>query len=146
MIHCLVGIPINVYLTCYNTLFSISILNELFNLTFCELLRTSNNLTPSQFYATRMSHSSDKPTPSESSHKLTPSNFGGYGRQSGEMCGLIDDENKPKEFVAFCPPDVQRNARIIAVCGTPDIRNHSSPAITQISTYFFTCFKTFVSN
>jgi hypothetical protein len=66
-----------------------------------------------------MSHLSDK---------LTPSNFRGYGRQFGEKGGLIDDENKLKEFVAFCPPDVRQNSRVIAVCGIPDIETHSSPA------------------
>jgi hypothetical protein len=43
---------------------------------------------------------------------ITPATFGGYGRQAGPYGGL-----QGVEFTARCPPDVQRNTRIIAVCG-----------------------------
>ena len=58
-----------------------------------------------------------------STKTLSPSDFGGHGRQSGDKGGLIG-----KEFVAYCPPDVQPNTRIIAVCGIPLNMNLSSPA------------------
>jgi len=43
---------------------------------------------------------------------LQPATYGGYGRQTGIYGGL-----EGVEFAARCPPDVQRNTRIIAVCG-----------------------------
>lgn len=48
------------------------------------------------------------------SSSIQPSSFGGYGRGTG-IYGRIDGI----EFAARCPPDVQRNTRIVAVCGIP---------------------------
>jgi hypothetical protein len=48
------------------------------------------------------------------------SKFGGYSRETGLPTGLAG-----KEFVSHCPPGIQKNARIIAVCGIP--YNHASP-------------------
>jgi hypothetical protein len=48
---------------------------------------------------------------------VKPAAFGGYGRQKGPYGSL---ENL--EFVSKCPPDIQRNTRIVAVCGIPASR------------------------
>lgn len=44
--------------------------------------------------------------------------FGGHGRKPGA-------ENL--EFLTFCPPDVQPNTRIIALCGANDYNDNASP-------------------
>ncbi|KUJ17161.1 uncharacterized protein LY89DRAFT_718821 [Mollisia scopiformis] len=53
---------------------------------------------------------------SSSSEMVQPAAYGGYGRQTGLYGGL-----QGVEFAAKCPPDVQKNTRIIAVCGIPEI-------------------------
>jgi hypothetical protein len=61
---------------------------------------------------------------------LQPASFGGYGRQTGIYGGL-----QGVEFAARCPPDVQKNTRIVAVCGIPD-----SNAAPQDDGWFFSDF------
>jgi hypothetical protein len=46
---------------------------------------------------------------------LQPAAFGGHGRQTGIYGGL-----EGVEFAARCPPDVQKDTRIIAACGIPE--------------------------
>jgi hypothetical protein len=48
--------------------------------------------------------------------------LGGYGRGEGYLGGL-----KEEEFSSLCPPDVQPNTRIIAVCGASDTKGFGSP-------------------
>jgi hypothetical protein len=57
-----------------------------------------------------------------SSQTLKPADFRGFGRGEGDLCGLNLDE-----FASFCPPDVQPNTRIIAVCGASDTTGYGSP-------------------
>jgi len=54
---------------------------------------------------------------------LQPSSFGGYGGLEGV------------EFAARCPPDVQKDTRIVAVCGIPDFK-----AAPQDDGWFFSDF------
>ncbi|KIN06972.1 hypothetical protein OIDMADRAFT_150218 [Oidiodendron maius Zn] len=61
---------------------------------------------------------------------LQPASFGGYGRQTGIYGGL-----EGVEFAARCPPDVQKDTRIVAVCGIPD-----SKAAPQEDGWFFSDF------
>jgi hypothetical protein len=48
---------------------------------------------------------------------IQPASFEGYRRQTGAYGGI-----QGVEFAARCPPDVQKNTRIIAVCGIPDAK------------------------
>jgi hypothetical protein len=61
---------------------------------------------------------------------LQPASFGGYGRQTGIYRGL-----EGVEFAARCPPDVQKDTRIVAVCGIPDFM-----AAPQEDGWFFSDF------
>jgi hypothetical protein len=54
--------------------------------------------------------------------KLKPTDFGGHGRASGICGGLWD-----REFISFCPPDVQPRTRVIGVCGVNDFKDAASP-------------------
>jgi hypothetical protein len=56
-----------------------------------------------------------------SSRTLKPADFRGFGRGEGALGGLNHDE-----FASFCPPDVQPNTRIIAVCGASDTISYGS--------------------
>ncbi|KKZ67182.1 hypothetical protein EMCG_07127 [[Emmonsia] crescens] len=40
---------------------------------------------------------------------------------------LLKYANEDKAFFSFCPPDVQPNTRVIALCGVTDFRNNASP-------------------
>ncbi|PKY00237.1 hypothetical protein P168DRAFT_276102 [Aspergillus campestris IBT 28561] len=62
---------------------------------------------------------------------LTPKDMGGDGREP-------DAENC--EFPMFCPPDIQPNTRIIALCGVNDWRDNASP---QADGWFFSDFYLF---
>ncbi|KAL2063113.1 hypothetical protein VTL71DRAFT_6185 [Oculimacula yallundae] len=57
---------------------------------------------------------------SSSQEKLQPAAHGGYGRQTGPYGGL-----QGVEFASRCPPDIQKNTRIIAVSGV--IESRASP-------------------
>jgi hypothetical protein len=46
--------------------------------------------------------------------KVQPASYGGLGRQTGIYGGI-----QGVEFAAKCPPDIQEQTRIIAVCGIP---------------------------
>jgi hypothetical protein len=61
---------------------------------------------------------------------MQPASFGGYGRQTGTYGGL-----EGVEFAARCPPDVQKDTRIVAVCGIPDFK-----AAPQDDGWFFSDF------
>lgn len=52
---------------------------------------------------------------------LKPADFRGFGRGEGAFGGLNHDA-----FASFCPPDVQPNTRIIAVCGASDTTGYGS--------------------
>jgi len=65
-----------------------------------------------------------------SQRKLQPATFGGYGRQTGIYAGLEGDE-----FAARCPPDVQKNTRVVAICGITD-----ETAASQDDGWFFSDF------
>ncbi|KAH8588568.1 hypothetical protein B0O99DRAFT_638995 [Bisporella sp. PMI_857] len=67
---------------------------------------------------------------SSSTPMLQPASFGGYGRQTGTYGGL-----EGVEFAARCPPDVQKDTRIVAVCGIP-----ASKAAPQEDGWFFSDF------
>ncbi len=54
---------------------------------------------------------------------LKPSEFGGFGRGEGDLPQLNNDE-----FVSLCPPDIQPNTRIIAVCGVSDATGRGAPS------------------
>jgi hypothetical protein len=54
---------------------------------------------------------------------LKPSEFGGFRRREGDLPQLNDDE-----CVSLCPPDVQPNTRIIAVCGVSDATGCGAPS------------------
>jgi hypothetical protein len=53
---------------------------------------------------------------------LKPGDFRGFGRGEGNLGGFVNDE-----FASHCPPDVQPNTRIIAVCGASDTTGYGSP-------------------
>lgn len=55
--------------------------------------------------------------------KISPATIGGYGRQAGEHGGLGS-----VGYSTRCPPEIQRDSRIIAVCGVNDYENASSPS------------------
>ena len=61
---------------------------------------------------------------------VQPASFGGYGRQTGIYGGL-----EGVEFAARCPPDVQKDTRIVAVCGIPEFK-----AAPQDDGWFFSDF------
>jgi hypothetical protein len=65
-----------------------------------------------------------------SSAMLQPTSFGEYSRQTGIYGGP-----EGVEFAAICPPDVQKDTRIVAVCGIPD-----SGAAPQDDGWFFSDF------
>ena len=52
------------------------------------------------------------------SETIQPRTFGGDGRTLGA---------EQREFVSFCPPDIQPRTRIIALCGVNDWRDSASP-------------------
>lgn len=60
---------------------------------------------------------------SSTSQAVQPSRFGGQGRQMGAV-NQNDDSTfgglKGQSFNACCPPDVQPNTRIVAICGITD--------------------------
>ena len=53
--------------------------------------------------------------------RITPAQFGGYGRQQGVSS---DDESQRGllnlTLNSRCPPDIQPNTRILAICGITD--------------------------
>ncbi|KAE8377808.1 hypothetical protein BDV26DRAFT_292795 [Aspergillus bertholletiae] len=49
---------------------------------------------------------------------LIPKSIGGDGREPGA---------ETREFRSFCPPDIQPNTRILALCGANDWHNEASP-------------------
>jgi hypothetical protein len=61
---------------------------------------------------------------SSSSKQINPSTYGGFGRDVGPLGGLGE-----KKFSTRCPPDVQPNTRIIAVCGISDIQGMANPSL-----------------
>jgi len=61
---------------------------------------------------------------------LQPASFEGYGRQAGTYGGL-----EGVEFTAKCPPDAQKDTRIVAVCGIPGFK-----AAPQDDGWFFSDF------
>jgi hypothetical protein len=61
---------------------------------------------------------------------LQPASFEGYSRQTG-----IYGELQGVEFAARCPPDVQKNTRIVAVCSIPE-----SDAAPDSDGWFFSDF------
>ncbi|XMA19745.1 hypothetical protein WAI453_012536 [Rhynchosporium graminicola] len=67
---------------------------------------------------------------SSASTMLQPVPLGGYGRNTGLYGGL-----EGLEYASCVPPDVQKNSRIIAVCGIPQER--ASP---QTDGWFFSDF------
>ena len=62
---------------------------------------------------------------------VQPTSLGGYGRQKGTSGGL-----EGVEFAARCPPDVQKNTRIVAVCAVSDFAD----AAPQQDGWFFSDF------
>jgi len=58
---------------------------------------------------------SNKPT-------INPAEFRGFAREPADQHGLMD-----KEFAALCPPDVEPNTRILALCGTSDTEKLADP-------------------
>jgi hypothetical protein len=68
---------------------------------------------------------SEQPSQSASrkiSTTINPANIRGFARDPSHTDGLMHGE-----FAAKCPPDVQPNTRIIAVCGISDIKGYASP-------------------
>jgi hypothetical protein len=57
---------------------------------------------------------------------IKPAEFGGHGKETGgpSTAGGLRD----REFVSLCPPDIQPNTRILAVCGINDFNNSSAPS------------------
>jgi len=55
---------------------------------------------------------------------INPANFRGFSRDPIEFEGLLD-----QEFVSRCPPDLQPNTRIIAVCGVSDTKGCADPFV-----------------
>ncbi|KAL4943013.1 hypothetical protein BDV06DRAFT_221620 [Aspergillus oleicola] len=62
---------------------------------------------------------------------LIPKSIGGDGREAGA---------ETREFLSFCPPDIQPNTRIIALCGANDWHDNASP---QADGWFFSDFYLF---
>jgi hypothetical protein len=67
---------------------------------------------------------------------IQPASFGGYGRQKGLYGGL-----EGVRFASRCPPDIQKNTRIIAICGIP--KEMASP---QEDGWFFSDFFSILSD
>ncbi|KAL8960801.1 MAG: hypothetical protein Q9193_002553 [Seirophora villosa] len=72
-------------------------------------------------------------TSSSSSQAVQPSHFGGHGRQMS-AANQYDDSTfgglKGQSFNSCCPPDVQPNTRVVALCGIAD---WISPATIALS-------------
>ncbi|KAL4778857.1 hypothetical protein BJX76DRAFT_121125 [Aspergillus varians] len=62
---------------------------------------------------------------------LIPKSIGGDGREPGA---------ETREFLSFCPPDIQPKTRIIALCGANDWHDNASP---QEDGWFFSDFYLF---
>ena len=63
-------------------------------------------------------------SPSSSSHKIQPANYGGYGKVPGEpQGGLLN-----RTFNTICPPIVTPDTIILAVCGPNDFAGNAHPS------------------
>lgn len=62
---------------------------------------------------------------------IIPKSIGGDGKEPGA---------ETLEFLSFCPPDIQPNTRIIALCGANDWHDNASP---QADGWFFSDFYLF---
>ena len=66
---------------------------------------------------------------SNSTLMIQPATFGGYSREIGAFGGLQD-----VELAARCPPDVQKNTRIVVVCGVPGFKAAPQAAAARVDT------------